>query len=192
MTKRLGPVLLAAAMLASAVPGRAQVSIFAANELRVATVKDRLRVVRTTLKDGTEGARKLSTAITDAFKGETDWAPATEEYYARKGDLAARAAALDGKLDAVIASNTPERAEDVTKTLEDIFKKADVLRSDYEFYMKLPKLAEGPQRKASQAAMRLLGHTGDYPVSLAYFLDKTPNRPPFAPLPPGVMSIRHR
>jgi hypothetical protein len=40
--------------------------------------------------------------------------------------------------------------------------------------------------------MRLLAQTGDYPVSLAYFLDKTPHRPPFAPLPPGVMAIRHR
>ena len=193
MIKRHGPALLAAVLLASAVPGRAQVSDFAANEVRVAAVKDRLRVVKSTLKDGSEGARLHSTAVTEAFKEESDWAPATEEYYARKGDLAARAAALDAAVDAVISSNSPERAEDVTKKLEDIFKKADVLRSDYEFYMKLPRLAEGPHvRKAAQAAMRLLGHTGDYPLSLAYFLDKTPNRPPFAPLPPGVMNIRHR
>ncbi len=174
------------------VPARAQVSVFAANEVRVAGVKDRLRAVKTTLKDGSDGAKRHSTAITDAFKETDDWAAAVEAYYARKADLVARATALDAKLDAVITRNSPERADEVTKELDALAKFSDTLRSDYEFYMKLPKLADGPQRAAAQAAMRLLGSTGDYPVALAYFLDKTPHRPPFAPLPPGVMAIRHK
>jgi hypothetical protein len=184
--------LLAFVLLGAAAPAFAQVSIFAANEVRAASLKDRLRIVKMTLKDGTEAARRHSTAITEAFKDTEDWAPATEAYYARKTDLVARAAALDGQLDVVIAKNAPERADETTKALDEVVKKGDVLRSDYEFYMMLPRLAAGPQRRAAQAAMRLLGHTGDYPVSLAYFLDKTPHRPPFAPLPPGVMAIRHR
>lgn len=183
---------LALLLLGLAAPCRSQVSVFAANEVRAASLKDRLRGIMTTLKDGSEGARKHSTAVTDAFRDTDDWAPATEAYYARKNDLVARAAALEIKLDAEIARNSPERAEDLTKALEAINKFGAVLRSDYEFYMKLPQLAAGPQRHASQAAMRLLAQTGDYPVSFAYFLDKTPNRPPFAPLPPGVMAIRHK
>jgi hypothetical protein len=178
--------------LGAAAPARAQVSIFASNEVRAASVKDRLRTVRTTLKDGTQSAKLLSLAISDAFRETRDWAPAAEEYYARKNDLAARAAALDAKIDAVMARNAPERAEDTTKALEEVCGPADVLRSDYEFYMKLPLLAADGQRAAAQAAMRLLGHTGNYPVALAYFLDKTPRRPPYAPLPAGVMAIRHR
>lgn len=179
-------------VLVAAAPGRAAVSAFAANEVRAAALKDRLRSVKATLTDGTQGARRHSTAITEAFKETTDWAPATEAYYARKTDLLARAAALDSKLDGAIGPNTPEHAEDLTKTLDAVDKIGNVLRSDYEFYMKLPQLAAGPQRQAAQAAMRLLGQTGDYPLSLAYFLDKTPRRPPFAPLPPGVMAIRHK
>lgn len=185
-------LVLCLALLGSAAPGRAQVSAFAANEVRSASAKDRLRGVKTTLKDGTEGARRHSAAVTAAFKGVPDWAPATEAYYARKRDLVARAEALEAQFDAAIARNAPERADEVVKALDDACKHEAVLRSDYEFYMKLPALAEGPQRAAAQAAMRLLGSTGDYPVSLAYFLDKTPNRPPFAPLPPGVMAIRHQ
>lgn len=189
MTKRL---ILLLALCACAAPSFAQVSVFASNELRAAGLKDGLRHVIATLTDGGDGARAHSAAVTEAFKGVPDWAPATEAFYARKGDLAARAAALDAKVDAVIARNSPERADETAKALEEVSRKEAVLRSDFEFYMKLPKLAGGPQRSAAQAAMRLLGQTGDYPVSLAYFLDKTPDRPPFAPLPPGVMSIRHR
>lgn len=185
-------LLLSLALLSAAAPCAAQISAFAANELRTAAVKDRLRLVKSTLKDGTEGAKLHSNAVTAAFKDAPDWATATEAYYARKGDLVARAEALDARFDALIARNAPERAEEVAKSLDEACKHEAVLRSDYEFYMKLPKLAEGPQRHAAQAAMRLLGSTGDYPVSLAYFLDKTPNRPPFAPLPPGVMAIRHQ
>lgn len=185
---------LALAVLAglAAAPARAQVSVFASNEVRSAGVKDRLRHVATTLMDGGDGARAHSAAVTEAFKGTADWAPAAEAYYARKGELARRAAALDAKFDAVIARNSPERADETSKALDEITKSETVLRSDFEFYLKLPKLAAGPQRQAAQATMRLLGQTGDYPVSFAYFLDKTPNRPPFAPLPPGVMSIRHK
>lgn len=186
------PATLSFILFFAAAPAFSQVSEFAANELRTVGVKDRLRLVKDTLKDGGESARRLSIAITEAFKDTADWAPATEAYYARKGDLAARAAALETKLDAVINRNSPERAEDTEKALNAFCKYEAVLRSDYEFYMKLPKLAAGPQRLAAQAAMRLLAQTGDYPVSLAYFLDKTPNRPPFAPLPPGVMAIRHQ
>lgn len=187
-----GLALIAVVSLGRVTPGRAEISVFAANEVRSASLKDRLRRVRTALKDGTEGARRHSAAITEAFKGTDDWAPATESYYARKGDLVARAAALEVKLDAMIARNAPERSDEVTKALDDAHKTGDVLRSDYEFYMKLPKLADGPQRPAAQAAMRLLAQTGNYPVALAYYLDKTPNRPPFAPLPPGAMPIRHQ
>lgn len=187
-------IALALILAAAAVPGRAEVSAFAANEVLSAGVKDRLRLIRSTLKDGTDGARRHSAAVTAAFKGAADWAAATEAYYARKTDLLARAEALDARFDALIARNAPERAEETAKRLEEAGKHESVLRSDFEFYMKLPKLADAPepQRQAAQAAMRLLGATGDYPVALAYFLDKTPNREPFAPLPPGVMSIRHQ
>jgi len=192
MDKLLRGGFLCLALLSCTSPAFAQISDFAANEVRAAGVKDRLHAVSFTLKDGSDGARKLSATITDAFKGTDDWAPATEAYYARRTELAARAAKLEGKLDAVISRNVPERSDDVTEALGAIVKSADGLRSDYEFYMKLPRLADGPQRQAAQAAMRLLGQTGDYPVAFAYFLSKTPNRPPFAPLPPGVMSIRHK
>jgi hypothetical protein len=185
-------ISLALALLGSSAPCSADQSVFAANEVRTANVKDRLRGIKAALKDGSEGAKRHSAAITEAFKDTGDWAVATEAYYARKGDLVARATALEARFDDLISRNAPERAEKVSKSLEEAGKHEAVLRSDYEFYMKLPKLAEGPQRHAAQAAMRLLGSTGDYPVSLAYFLDKTPNRPPFAPLPPGVMAIRHQ
>jgi hypothetical protein len=188
----LGLALLIFALFGAAAPGFGQVSLFAANEVRAAGMKDRFRNVQTTLRDGSEGARRHSAAITEAFKDADDWAPAAEDYYARKKDLIARAAALEGKLTSVIALNSPEGAQDVSAKLDDLGKTADILRSDYEFYMKLPGLAAGPQRRAAQAAMRLLGSTGNFPVSLAYFLDKTPHRPPFAPLPPGVMLIRAR
>lgn len=186
---RVGIVSLA--LLGAAVSCFAQVSDFAANEVRSASIKDRLHGIRATLTDGTKGAKKLSAAITAAFKDADDWAPATEAYYARKRDLLKRAVKLEAELDGVITHNAPERADEVAKELALVGKKDDALRSDYEFYLKLPELAGGDQRQAAQAAMRLLGKTGDYPVALAYFLDKTPHRPPFAPLPPGVMSIRH-
>ena len=189
---KITTLAVAILILGAAVPAPCATSPFAGNEVGAASVKDRLRSIRTTLKDGSEGARRLSTAIADAFKDTGDWAPATEAYYARKNELATRATALEEELDAVIAGNSPERSEAVNKSLDKVAKKDAVLRSDYEFYMKLPKLAAGPHRRAAQAAMRLLAQTNDYPVSLAFFLDKTPNRAPFAPLPPGVMSIRHR
>jgi len=185
-------LLLSFAALLSASSVCAQISPFAANEMRAAGVKDRLHGVQINLKDGSTGAKNLSIAVTEAFKGTDDWAPAAEAFYARKKDLTARAAKLEARLDAAIARNAPERADDVTASLDPVIKSADTLRSDYEFYMGLPRLAMGPQRQAAQAAMRLIGQTGDYPLSLAYFLDKTPSRPPFAPLPPGVMSIRHK
>lgn len=178
MSRLLRGGVLSLALLLGASPAFAQISVFAANEVRAAAAKDRLHGVQNTLKDGADGARRHSAAVTDAFKDADDWAPATEAYYARKGELLARAAALEAKLDAALGRNAPERAEDVAKALEAVCKKADVLRSDYEFYMKLPRLADGPRRQAAQAAMRLLGQTGDYPVSLAYYLDRTPRRPP--------------
>lgn len=184
-------IALLMALLGCAAPASAEISAFAANEVRSAGVKDRLRLVKATLKDGGDGAKKLSIAITEAYKETADWAKATEAYYARKGDLAARAAALETKFDKVIGRNTPEGAEETSMALDLICKHEATLRSDYEFYTRLPKLAaDPPQRHAAQAAMRLLAQTGDYPVSLAYFLDKTPNRAPFAPLPPGVMAIK--
>jgi hypothetical protein len=184
--------VLCVTLLGRATPAFAQASIFSSNELRAVSVRDRLQNVTTTLRDGSAGARRHSEAVSAAFKGTRDWAPAAETYYARKGDLVARANALEAKLDAAIARNSSEHTEDVTKALDSLSKFVDVLRSDFEFYMKLPTLADGPQRRAAQSAMRLLGQTGDYPVSLAYFLDKTPNRAPYEPLPPGVMSIRHK
>jgi hypothetical protein len=188
---RAGAALLTLSLAAAPCsPAFGQVSAFAANEVRAASLKDRLRVVTGTLEEGTEGVRRHSRAVTDALEDADDWAPAVEAYYARRRELVARAAALGSRLDDAIARDSSD--EDMTKTLDELLKKGDVLRSDYEFYMALPRLAAGPRRKAAQAAMRLLGHTGDYPVSLAFFLDKTAHRPPFAPLPPGVMAIRHR
>ncbi|HXT00313.1 MAG TPA: hypothetical protein VN915_06535 [Elusimicrobiota bacterium] len=187
--------LLASAMtlsLLAAAPARAQVSLFADNEVRAASVKDRLREVRMTLAEGSDGARRLTSAVSQAFRGETDWAAATEDFYARKTDLLKRAAELDRALAAALSQNSPERADDVRKTVEDVAAKSDVLRGDFEFYMKLPRLAGGPERRAALSAMRLLAQTGKYPLTLAYYLDKTPQRPPFAPLSPGATAVRPR
>lgn len=190
--RRLSLALAAWAALASATPARAEVTMFTSNEMRAAGIKDRLRGVQASLKEGTPAAKRHSTAVTAAFKGTDDWAPAAEAFYARGADLIGRAAALETQVNEALLRNTPQRAAAVATTLDDIDKTARVLRSDHEFYVGLPRLAAGPQRAASQAAMRLLAQTGDYAVTLAYFLDKTPGRPPFAPLPPGVMAIRHR
>jgi hypothetical protein len=199
MPFRLAPALARLALLASlaalaplAVPARAQVSVFASNEVRAAAVKDRLREVKTTLNEGTDGARKLSLAVAQAFKGEADWANATEDFYGRKGDLLARADELERKLLAALAQNSPERADDARKAIDGIAAKADVLNSDFQFYLRLPQLAGGAERKAALSAMRLLSQTGKYPLTLAYYLDKTPHRPPFAPLPPGATTVRPR
>lgn len=179
-------------LLACAAPCAAVEASFSANELRGASMKDRLHGIETTLKDGSEGARRHSLSVTEAFRGTDDWAAATETYYSRKGELLARAAKLEKALEAVVARNSPEDAESVEKALDEIYKKGDVLRSDYELYLKLPALAAGPQRPAAQAAMRLLGQTGDYRVSLAYLVNRTPTRPPFAALPPAVISTLPR
>jgi len=175
-----------------AVPARAQVSLFADNEVRAASVKDGLRELKVTLTEGTDGARRLTASVSEAFKGETDWAAATEDFYARKTDLLKRGADLDRALSAALAQNAPERAEDARKTIEDIAAKADVLRGDFEFYMKLPRLAGGSDRPAALSAMRLLSQTGKYPLTLAYFLNKTPGRAPFAPLSPAATAVRPR
>jgi hypothetical protein len=173
--------MITAAVLAllAVLPAAAEISPFAANEVRVASVKDRLRGVSASLKDGTEGAKRHGAAVSEAFRDADDWAPAVEAYYARKRDLLARASALDETVDAEIVRNEPEREAQVTKALDALVRRADALRADYEFYMRLPKLAEGPHRRAAQAAMRLLAQTGDYPVTHAYYLDKIPRRRPF-------------
>jgi hypothetical protein len=184
--------LALAVMALSGSPARAQVSVFANNELRAASVKDRLREVKLTLGEGTDGARRLSAAVAQAFKGETDWAPATEDFYARKADLLGRADELERRLLAALAQNAPERADDVRKALDGLAAQSDVLRSDFQFYVRLPQLADGPERRAALSAMRLLAQTGKYPLTLAYYLDKTPQRAPFAPLPPGATTVRPR
>lgn len=184
--------LLVTALVGAALPARAEAPVFTANEMRAARTKDLLRGVQNEFKDGTPAAGRHSRAVTAAFKGTDDWAPAAEAYYARRTDLVERAAALEVEVDAAVVRNTPQRAGDVAASLDALDKRVSVLRSDYELYAGLPRLAVGPQRKAAQAAMRLLGQTGDYAVTLAYFLDKTPQRAPFAPLAPGVMYIRHR
>lgn len=186
-------ILASLAVLASlAAPARAQVSVFAENEVRAASVKDRLREVKVTLTEGTDGARKLTAAVSQAFRGETDWAGATEDFYARKTDLLKRGAELDRALSSVLTQNSPERAEDVRKAIEGVSAKSDVLRADFEFYMRLPRLAAGSDRQAALSAMRLLSQTGKYPLTLAYYLNKTPGRAPFAPLSPGVTAVRPR
>lgn len=180
------------ALLVSPFAARAEVPLFTANEMRAARMKDQLRAVQTEFKDGTPPALRHSRAVAAAFKDAEEWAPDAETYYGRKNGLVERAAALEAQLEAAVVRNTPERAGEVARSLDGIDKKARVLRSDHEFYVGLPRLAAGPQRKAAQAAMRLLGQTGDYVVALAFFLDKTPQRAPFAPLAPGAMYIRHR
>jgi len=188
----IAPLALLATLASLPVPARAQVSVFADNEVRAASVKDRLREVKVTLTEGTDGARRLTASVSQAFQGESDWATATEDFYSRKTDLLKRAADLDRGLTAALALNTPERAEDARKAIEAVSAKSDVLRGDFELYMKLPRLAAGPERRAAQSAMRLLSQTGKYPLTLAYFLDKTPGRPPFAPLSPSVTAVRPR
>lgn len=193
MRKMLRGAVISFALLGGAATGFAQVSAFGANEVRSASVKDHLNLVKAALRDGSESARRHSTAITSIFRYTPDWAPAAEAYYARRTDLIARAAALEARLDSAIARNSQERANETAKELDAICNTDATLRSDFELYMKLPYLGSGPvQRRAAQAAMRLLAQTGSYPVTLAYYLDRTPNRVPFAPLPPGIMAIRHQ
>lgn len=164
-----------------------QASLFSVNELRTATAKDRLRAVRRELKDGSEGGKRHSAAVTAAFKGEADWAPATESYYSRKNDLVKRALALETEVDAAVKGNSPEKAPEVSEKLDEVLKRCDALRTDYEFYMALPRLAKGKEGPSARATMRLLSQTGDYHIALAYYLDKDPKRKPFDPLQPGVM-----
>ena len=100
-------IIAGLALLAAASPCFAETSSFAANEVRSASAKDRLRGIRTTLKDGSDGAKRHSAAVTAAFKGTPDWAVATEAFYARKTDLVARAEALEARIDAAIGRNAP-------------------------------------------------------------------------------------
>lgn len=183
---------LLAGLAVAAAPARAQVSVFADNEVRAASVKDRLREIKVTLTEGTDGARKLTGAVTRAFQGEADWASATEDFYARKTDLLKRAAELDRALSAALAQNSPERADDARKAVDEVSAECDVLRGDFEFYMRLPRLAAGPDRPAALSAMRLLAQTGKYPLTLAYYESKTPARAPFSPLSPGALAVRPR
>lgn len=168
------------------------ISVFSSNEVRAEALKDRLRTYRTALKDGGEPARKLSADVAEAFKGTSDWATSTEAYYARKNGLLKRAAAVEARVDETISGNSPESAAAVSKTLDAVTKTADLLRSDFEFYEKLPRLAATDQRPAALAAMRVLGQTGDFPAALAYFQQKAPDRAPYAAMPAEAAASRPR
>jgi hypothetical protein len=182
--KLLGPLvaLLAWVPFASA-------SIFGQTEMRAATVRDHLRSVRLTLREPSAANRALTARTVDAFKGEADWAAAAEAYYALRPALVSRAASLEARLDAALASNTLENDQS-GKAMERVQKEAEALRSDYELYLRLPLMAQGPQRAQAQATMRLLSQTGQYPVALAFLDSRMPNRMPFAPLPPAAITIR--
>lgn len=176
---------LAAPALVAPAPAAAQSSIFTANEIRAADMKDHLRRIRETFKDGSAPNRKITAQITQALSGSDDWRKTAEAYYALSRGLVARAAALESQLDSRMAANTTDEADKVRRATEDILKKCEVLRSDYEFYSRLPVLATGPDGKVAQAAMRLLAQTGEYPVALAYYLNRARDAGPFAPLSPA-------
>lgn len=183
---------MAALTLAAGFPSsaRAQSTIFTANEVRATKAKDYLRDIRATLKDGTEAGRKLTARTSDAFNDTPDWAKATENYYSLRRQLIARSGAIEARLDKNMAANTSLEAEKVRDLTDDLIKEAELLRSDYEFYVRLPALAAGPQRKAAQASMRLLSQTGKYPLALAYYLDKATDRRPFSPLSAPLTLVR--
>lgn len=180
--------LLAAALLAA--PAAAQTTMFTANEVRATAVKDRLREMRGTLKDGTPRGKALSAAVTAVFKGEDDWGPAVENYYALRKELLERAATVEARLDKAMTANTMEGAEGARDKAAAPLKDADILRSDYELYVGLPARAYGTDRKAALAAMRLLSQSGKYPMALAYFLSKAKDRRPFSPLTPASALVR--
>jgi hypothetical protein len=178
-------------VLSVAAPGYSQDSMFGSNEARAAAMKDHFREMRTTLQTESAANRLLTIQTKDAFRNTADWAPAAEAYYALRRALLARSNVLEAKLDAVMASNTSEKADAVNSAIEPLYKKADVLRTDYEFYVRLPVLAAGPQREAAQASMRLLSQTEEYPIAFAYFLSKTSLPKPFSPMPAALMPFHH-
>lgn len=169
---------------------RAQATAFTANEVRATTVKDQLRELRATLKDQNERGKKLTAATSEAFRETPDWGRAVESYYGLRKDLMARAADVESRIDKAMAANSTSQAEKVRDQTAEVLRQAELLRSDYELYARLPALAAGPQRKAAQASMRLLTQTGKYPMALAYYLDKSTDRRPFAPLTPPLTLVR--
>jgi hypothetical protein len=182
MRRSLG---LAAAFLLCAAAGSA--SPFSQNEIRVASVKDELRVVRTTLKRGSENRKAFGAAVSRAFEGEPGQAKDAEDYDTLAAELEERALAVERRLDAAIARNTPENAESVAEATEALTKVARTLRSDFELYTRLPGRALGEERPAALATMRFLSQTGSFPMALAYYRSRLPERRPFTPLPAGYL-----
>lgn len=171
-------------------PAPAQEPVFTSNEVRAAKLRDRLREARAAVADDTDAGKALTARTTEAFRGTDDWTKASESYYGLRRGLRARAAALEKELDAAMALNTSEQAEKAAKGVDAAAKKADVLLSDWEFYVRLPELADGPQRQVAQAAMRLLVQTKDYPMALAFYRSRTSDRRPFGPLSPPATAVR--
>jgi hypothetical protein len=168
---RGGAGLFAVVLLISraAAPAFAQLSVWGDNEIRGAKVKDRIRAVQAGLKAESDYGRRLSALIGEAFQGTRDGSAAAEAYFARRGDLLARAEELDAELDRALAGNMPEQEDHAKAVMEAIRRKVDALRDDCDFFVHLPAAASGQDRKNSQAAMRLLSETGVYELVREYF-----------------------
>jgi hypothetical protein len=176
---------LAAALLLCAAAAAA--SPFSQNEIRVAAVKDELRVVRTTLRRGSENRKAFGAAVSRAFDGEPSQAKDAEDYDTLAAELEERAHAIERRLDAAISRNTPENAENVAEATDALVKVARTLRSDFEMYTRLPGRALTEERPAALATMRFLSQTGSFPMALAYYRSRLPERKPFNPLPAGYL-----
>lgn len=178
---------LTLAALLAALAGAAAASPFTQNEIRAAAVKDELRVIRGTLKRGGENRKAFGAAVAKAFEGEPRGAQDAEDYDALAGELEERALAVERRLDAVLARNTPEAADSVAEASDALVRVSRGLRSDFELYTRLPGRAAGEERAAALATMRFLAQTGSFHMALAYYRSRLPERKPFTPLPAGYV-----
>lgn len=164
--------VLACAALAAA---RAASQDWTRVELRVNSLRGAVRSVREVLSDGSPGARRLARRAAAAFAQEADAREAARAYDARRKDLLARADELDRELDQAAAGNIPGEETKAGVAAERAGRGVDLLRADFEFYSRLPLLS-GRDREAGQAAMRLLGETGEYPETRAFLTNRLSRR----------------
>lgn len=188
--RRAAAFLLLGALFAGSWPASA--SQFTVNETRAAALRDELRAIRAAFKPGGDTRRRLAARVVEAFRGEEDWGKASEAYDLAGNALADRAAALERRLDGAMAKNTPENSEKVMLDCDAVFEAGRTLRSDFEFYVRLPGFRGEKEQAAARATMRLLTQTGSYLMALSYFDSRLPGRPPFLPLPPGLLPSASR
>jgi len=145
---------------------------FSRAEIRAATVRDTVKKIRFELADA-EFNKRLASQTQAAFRMSPDEVLAADSYTRRKSDLLARADALDFELDRALSDNNFGGEEKALRATEEARKKGEVLRADFEFYVRLPSLATKRAGQPARAAMRLLAQTGEFTVARTYLLDQT-------------------